>query len=43
MKRFFCLVFILALIGIAMAQKDIPGKDTNTICLPVTVGQATHP
>ncbi len=41
MKRFFCLVFILALIGMAIAKRDIPGKDTDTICLPVTVCQAT--
>jgi hypothetical protein len=36
-------MFILALIGMAMAKKDIPGKGTNTVCFPVTVCQPTHP
>jgi hypothetical protein len=43
MKRLVCLLCTLWLLGMALADKSPPRKGPDSICVPVTVGQATHP
>lgn len=43
MKRFIALLFIVSVLGLALAEKSPPGKRPDFIDIPVIIGQANAP